>query len=165
VAAYGDLDELNAALGAAHARLVSWHDLRQRIEDIQAVLFGIGAELATPDAMARKKLTGLVRGEDVETLEASIDAMEKELPSLRSFILPGGGPAGAQLHVARTVCRRAERKVVALGAEGEIRSEILLYLNRLSDWLFVVARYVNHRERHTEIPWSGDSPRGASGDD
>jgi cob(I)alamin adenosyltransferase len=78
--------------------------------------------------------------------------METELPPLESFILPGGGPAGAGLHVARTVCRRAERSVVALGP-GAVRGEILRYLNRLSDWLFVTARYVNRRERHPEMLW------------
>jgi len=90
-----------------------------------------------------------VEDADVEALERSIDEMEEELPELKSFILPGGGKAGASLHLARTVCRRAERSAVALGA----RAGILRYLNRLSDWLFVAARYVNLRERHPEIPW------------
>jgi len=147
VGAYGDVDELNAVLGLAHAHVHSWAQLRERIESIQRVLFGIGGELATPGDKAR--LRGLVEDADVEALEGSIDGMEEELPELKSFILPGGGAAGASLHLARTVCRRAERSVVALGA----RDDILRYLNRLSDWLFVAARYVNLRERHPETPW------------
>jgi cob(I)alamin adenosyltransferase len=147
VGAYGDVDELNAVLGLAHAHVHSWPQLRERIESIQRALFGIGAELATTGDPSQ--LRGLVQESDVEALERSIDGMEEELPELKSFILPGGGAAGASLHLARTVCRRAERAVVALGArEGTLR-----YLNRLSDWLFVAARYVNLRERHPETPW------------
>ncbi len=152
VAAYGDVDELGAALGLAHAHLASWPALRKRLEDVQRVLFGIGGEIATPNPAARDRLRGLVREEDVAVLERSIDEMEADLPELKSFILAGGGPAGAVLHLARTVCRRAERSVV--GLEGaELRPEIVRYLNRLSDWLFVTARYVNRRERHPEILW------------
>ncbi|MEZ5063154.1 MAG: cob(I)yrinic acid a,c-diamide adenosyltransferase [bacterium] len=147
VAAYGDVDELNAVLGLAHSHVHSWAQLRERLEAIQRVLFGIGAELAT--GVEGRELRGRATEEDVVALEHSIDGMEAELPELTSFILPGGGPAGASLHVARTVCRRAERAVVALGA----RDVVLRYLNRLSDWLFVAARYVNTRERHPEIPW------------
>jgi cob(I)alamin adenosyltransferase len=153
VAAYGDIDELSASLGAVHARIPSWPDLRDEIEGIQRLLFGIGAEIATPAEEMKARLKDGVREEDVRGLERSIDAREEELPALKAFILPGGGPAGSALHVARTVCRRAERSVVALEAVAPVRREILLYLNRLSDWLFVVARYVNHRERHTEVPW------------
>ena len=152
VAAYGDVDELGAALGLAHAQLASWPALRERIEGVQRCLFGIGGEIATPDAASRDRLRGLVGGDDVAGLEASIDEMQEELPELKSFILPGGGPAGAALHLARTVCRRAERSVVGLGPDA-VRPEILGYLNRLSDWLFVTARYVNRRERHPELLW------------
>lgn len=153
VAAYGDIDELNAALGAAHVHLVTWRSVLEEIEQVQRVLFGIGGEVATPDGKAREKLRGVVTADDVASLEASIDTMEKELPALKTFVLPGGGAAGAALHLARTVARRAERSLVGLGPEAGIRDEIVRYLNRLSDWLFVLARYVNHRERRPELPW------------
>ena len=153
VSAYGDIDELNAALGLAHASLVSWHSLRGQIESVQKALFGIGGEVATETEKGRSKLRGLVSEEEIVELEKSIDSMEEELPPLKTFILPGGGPSGAALHLARTVCRRAERSIVGLCATDPLRPEILRFLNRLSDWLFVAARYVNHRERHPEIPW------------
>ena len=153
VTAYGDLDELNAALGSAHACLASWSDLRTEIETIQRTLFAVGAEIASPDEAPADRGTGRLAEEDVTRLERSIDATEEELPPLKTFILPGGGAAGAALHTGRTVGRRAERSLIALHAEEPVRGEILRYVNRLSDWLFVVARYVNHRERHTEIPW------------
>ncbi|MGQ0720880.1 MAG: cob(I)yrinic acid a,c-diamide adenosyltransferase [Candidatus Eiseniibacteriota bacterium] len=152
VAAYGDVDELNAALGLAQA-LGAPPRIRERIEEIQRALFGIGGEIATPNARARERLRGLVDDALVAALEESIDSMEEDLAPLRTFILPGGGPGGAALHVARTVCRRAERSVVALAAASEVRPEVLRYLNRLSDWLFVAARWVNHEEGRSELPW------------
>jgi cob(I)alamin adenosyltransferase len=152
VAAYGDVDELSAALGLAHAHLQSWPSLREQIEGVQRTLLGIGGEIATTSERARARLRGLVTDADIAALETSIDEMEADLPPLTSFILPGGGPAGASLHLARTTCRRAERSVVGLGA-GAVRGEILRYLNRLSDWLFVTARFVNRRERHPEALW------------
>jgi cob(I)alamin adenosyltransferase len=152
VAAYGDVDELNAALGLAQA-LGAHPRIRERIEEIQRALFGIGGEIATPNARARERLRGLVDDALVAALEESIDSMEEDLAPLRTFILPGGGPGGAALHVARTVCRRAERSVVALAAASEVRPEVLRYLNRLSDWLFVAARWVNHEEGRSELPW------------
>jgi cob(I)alamin adenosyltransferase len=153
VAAYGDVDELNAALGLAQSSLGPHQRIRERIEEIQRALFGIGGEIATPNARARERLRGLVDDTLVAALEQSIDSMEEDLAPLRTFILPGGGPAGAALHVARTVCRRAERSVVALAAGSEVRPEVLRYLNRLSDWLFVAARWVNHEEGRSELPW------------
>lgn len=153
VAAYGDVDELNAAIGVAHAHVQSWRALKEQLEGVQRTLFAIGGEIATPGQEARSRLRDLVSEAEIGALEASIDEMEEELPPLKTFVLPGGGPAGASLHVARTVCRRAERSVVGLPAEAGIRPEIIIYLNRLSDWLFVVARYVNQRERRPEIPW------------
>ncbi|NNE43797.1 MAG: cob(I)yrinic acid a,c-diamide adenosyltransferase [Gemmatimonadetes bacterium] len=153
VAAYGDVDELNAQLGAAHARMAAHPALRTEIEAVQRALFGVGGEVATPGAAAREKLRGQVTEEDVVSLERSIDRMEDDLPALTQFILPGGGPAGATLHVARTVCRRAERAVVGLEDGDPLRPEVVRYLNRLSDWLFVAARWVNHREGRPELPW------------
>ena len=152
VGAFGDVDELNAVLGVVHGQLSSWSAMREKIEAIQRTLFGIGGEIATPDPEKRGKLRDLVQEEHIASLETSIDEMENELPELRAFVLPGGGNAGAMLHVARTVCRRAERSVVGLGPEC-VRPEIVRYLNRLSDWLFVTARYINIRERHPEALW------------
>ena len=111
VAAYGDVDELSALLGAAHHHLPSWPALRAELEQVQRVLFGIGGEIAAESEGAREKLRDLVSNEHVVALERSIDEMEAALPALDRFIMPGGGPAGAALHVARTVCRRAERSV------------------------------------------------------
>lgn len=153
VAAYGDVDELNALLGVAHARLAGQADLRDRIETIQRSLFGIGGELATTGEKARAKLRDLVGDAQVRELERSIDAMEEELTPLTGFILPGGGEAGAALHVGRTVCRRAERAVVGLGPDAGIRPEVVRYLNRLSDWLFVAARTANRRDGRPETGW------------
>lgn len=153
VAAYGDVDELNALLGLARARLEAHEDLRARIEAVQRSLFGVGGEIATPGERARAKLRDLVTDREVEELERSIDSMEEELTPLTRFILPGGGLAGATLHVARTVCRRAERAVVGLGPEAGVRPEVVRYLNRLSDWLFVAARVANRRDGVPETGW------------
>ena len=122
-------------------------------EALQHDLFALGARLADPNA----KISGRVRkaalgDEDVRRLETWIDAAEAELEPLRRFILPGGSPAGAALHVARTICRRAERSMVALGADA-FETELLVYMNRLSDLLFVMARASNHRANHPEIEW------------
>jgi len=153
VAAYGDVDELNAALGRVLANLRLDDSLQAPLLRIQRALFGVGGEIATREEKHRGKLRDLVTDQDVEFLETSLDAMEVDLPPLQSFVLPGGGPAGSALHVARTVCRRAERSVVALAAGERLRPEIVRYLNRLSDWLFVAARHVNFREGRPETPW------------
>lgn len=153
VAAYGDVDELNAALGWLVTQSPSDPEVVDVLGSIQRTLFGIGGEVATSKPEARAKLRDLVDERDVERLESSIDALEEQLPPLKSFILPGGSPAGAAAHVARTVCRRAERSLVALSAVDEIRPEILRYLNRLSDWLFVAARSLNRADGAPEIPW------------
>jgi cob(I)alamin adenosyltransferase len=153
VGAYGDVDELNAAIGRALSNLELEDSLHAPLARIQGTLFGIGGEVATRDDAHRDKLRDLVTGEDVQFLETSLDAMEVDLPPLKTFVLPGGGPAGSSLHVARTVCRRAERSVVALSNAETLRPEIVQYLNRLSDWLFVAARHVNFREGRAETPW------------
>jgi cob(I)alamin adenosyltransferase len=155
VDAYGEVDELNAALGVARACLPpegGSHDLTQAVEAIQKDLFGIGAMLADPAAKIAARVTKAHVGDaEVARLEALIDRLEEALPPLRRFILPGGGRAGAALHLARTICRRAERRVVALGAEAH--PGVIVYLNRLSDLLFVMARAVNHREGVPETEW------------
>lgn len=152
VAAYGEVDELNAVLGWV---LVKTADplVRDRLRVIQADLFTLGAHLATPpDARSRGHLPPLPE-ERVTEFERWIDSAEEEMEPLRSFILPGGDEAGAALHLARTVCRRAERVVVALAGDEPVDATIIVYLNRLSDLLFDLARLANHRAEHPETPW------------
>lgn len=155
VAAYGDVDELNATLGVAVASGFD-PNLVGSLQTIQSALFDLGASLATPDAKHRKKAgIGGVEAADVDALEALIDRLEGPLEKLTAFILPGGSPSAAALHVARTVCRRAERAVVRLsGVEGEsVEVTTLRYLNRLSDLLFVIARHENARQEIADIAW------------
>jgi cob(I)alamin adenosyltransferase len=152
VDAYGEVDELNACLGAARAAGID-AGTAASIEGIQKQLFALGARLADPSSKIAGRVTkAAVTDADVELLERTIDRLEAELPPLRRFILPGGSPGGALLHVARTVCRRAERRVVALGA-NEVEPILVVYLNRLSDLLFVMARAVNHRAGVPETEW------------
>jgi cob(I)alamin adenosyltransferase len=154
VEAYGDVDELNAALGLARAI-----ELMPRVDEvlvpIQRDLFAIGALLATPDRekMHEQLAKARVDAGRVAELEAAIDAGEAELEPLRAFILPGGTPKAAALHVARTVCRRAERRVVTLAHVVEIPELVVMYLNRLSDLLFVLARVANGRAGAGEVTW------------
>ena len=144
IEAYGTIDELNSFLGVARA---SWpaSPIDQHFDRIQSDLFDIGAHLASPGT---SRFAG-VDPEHVVELERAIDAMESELEPLRNFILPGGSAPAAHLHVARTVCRRAERLVVALHDESSI-----VYLNRLSDFLFVAARFANRKHGVADVPWT-----------
>jgi cob(I)alamin adenosyltransferase len=172
IEAYGTIDELNAHLGIAAA-----HPLPERarriLARIQDDLFSIGAELALPAGMDREKW-GIpsIRDEDVRALEIDIDACEADLVPLRSFILPGGSAAGARLHLARTVARRAERCCVALLHTSEVDPQIIRYLNRLSDLCFVLARFINHEYSQPEThptfgkrePEAGLNPRGNKND-
>jgi cob(I)alamin adenosyltransferase len=152
VEAYGEVDETNACLGAARAAGVD-AQTGALIESLQKDLFALGARLADPSSRIAGRVTkAAITGRDVERLEEAIDALEATLPPLRRFILPGGSPAGAWLHLARTVCRRAERRVIALGA-GAVDAILIVYLNRLSDLLFVIARAVNHRAGVPETEW------------
>ena len=152
VDAYGEVDELNACLGAARAARLD-ADLTAVLEQIQSELFAVGARLADPSSrIAARVEKATVTSAEVEQLESMIDRLEAQLPPLRRFILPGGCSAGALLHLARTVCRRAERRVVGLGA-GAVDPVIVTYLNRLSDLLFVMARVANHRAGTTEVEW------------
>jgi cob(I)alamin adenosyltransferase len=163
VDAYGEVDEVNACLGLALAAVRlrhSEHSAGQRDDDITAVLtsiqkdlFAVGARLADPSTRIAERVTkAAVTSQQIELLEATIDRLETELPPLRRFILPGGSPAGSLLHLARTVCRRAERRVVGLGADS-VEPGVIIYLNRLSDLLFVMARAVNHRAGIPETEW------------
>jgi cob(I)alamin adenosyltransferase len=152
VDAYGDVDELNACLGAARATLRD-ADLADSLTSIQTQLFAVGSRLADPSSKIAGRVTkASVTAADVARLESTIDALEAELPPLRRFILPGGSPGGAWLHLARTVCRRAERRVVSLGP-GAVDPMVIVYLNRLSDLLFVMARAANHRVGAAETEW------------
>ncbi len=152
VDAYGEVDELNACLGLVLATGVD-SDIATVLARVQTDLFALGATLADQRSRIAERVKKAVIGQDeVERLELTIDRLETELPPLRRFVLPGGCPSGATLHVARTVCRRAERRVVALGAET-VSPLVVVYLNRLSDLLFVMARAVNHRARAPETEW------------
>ena len=156
VATYGDLDELSAWLGLARAALTD-PELIEMLERIQRDLFAIGARLADPAHRIAGRVTkAAVSIDDVTRLEQWIDALDGRLPPLRRFILAGGSTAGATLHVARTVCRRAERAMVGLlesNGRDAFESELLTYVNRLSDLLFVMARSANLRAGSPELEW------------
>jgi cob(I)alamin adenosyltransferase len=157
VEAYGAVDELNAVLGVAGAASAS-PDVRALVEALQAQLFDLGAQLATPDAERRAKSGISGPGdEDVGELERRIDAFEGELTPLRRFVLPGGSAGAAAFHLARTVCRRAERRVVALARRETLEPVGTRFLNRLSDLLFVLARVENQRAGRGDVEWA---PRG-----
>jgi cob(I)alamin adenosyltransferase len=152
VAAYGEVDELNAWLGLVRASKLD-DQLSTMLDRIQRDLFAVGSRLADPSGQVTRRLEkASVTGEDVTRLEEWIDLLDGEVPPLRNFILAGGSPAGAALHVARTVCRRAERAVVSLGSDA-VEPELRVYLNRLSDLLFVIARAANHRDGVPESEW------------
>ncbi len=159
VEAYGSLDELNAMIGAVLAALEEedW-GVAEMLSRVQAELFDIGAELATPPERDGTPLAGRLRKvgrDEVEALERGIDAIDARLRPLKTFILPGGVPSAAMLHVARSVARRAERRVISLDAIEPVSTSLLQYLNRLSDLLFVLARAVNQIAGSPERPWKG----------
>jgi cob(I)alamin adenosyltransferase len=153
VAACGDVDELNAVLGVVRTE-VDDGGLRRLLTGIQRDLFALGAQLADPkQRVAARKAKAAISASRVRALEKAIDRHDAGLPPLRAFILPGGSPAGAALHLARTVCRRAERSVVRLARDAHVDVALVVYLNRLSDLMFVLARHVNHRLGRTEDRW------------
>lgn len=159
VAAYGTVDELNAVLGWCVTSL-SDESIRTRLQALQHDLFTLGAALATPPptgARRRPETPPLPEGR-VADMEGWIDAADGELPELRAFVLPGGSPGAAALHVARTVCRRAEREVVRLGASEEVEPAVIVYLNRLSDLLFAFARLENLRSGVADVEWGKPGP-------
>jgi len=154
VAAYGDVDELNSVLGLVRATPpADFHD--DLLDLIQRDLFAIGGHLATPDptkvraALAKARLST----ERVTVFEQTIDDADRELAPLTAFVLPGGTAKAAALHLARTVCRRTERSVVGLAAEAEVPTDFVVYLNRLSDLLFTLARLANHRAGLADLTW------------
>lgn len=148
---YGTVDELNAVLGIARSLCIS-NEIDKYLYEIQNQLFILGADLASPVSIKKKNIPR-IQSENISFLEKSIDELEAVNEPLRSFILPGGSEIAAQLHFARTVCRRAERLVVRLSKKEKIGKHPLIFLNRLSDFLFVLARWVNKKESIAEIKW------------
>jgi cob(I)alamin adenosyltransferase len=157
----GTVDEVNASLGVVRMELsrsgICPPEIDQLLGQIQHRLFDMGAELAIPASNSAR--TGTLSDADIGKLETAIDHHEAELEPLRVFILPGGTPAACQLHVARGVCRRAERRLVQLAAAEPIRGELVRYMNRLSDLLFVLARAVNAVNRVPDVAWEKTSPK------
>jgi cob(I)alamin adenosyltransferase len=154
VAAYGDVDELNSAIGMARATPPP-EPFDALLESVQRDLFAIGGQLATPDPerVARALQKAALSGDRIAELERAIDAADGELPPLTAFVVPAGSLKAATLHLARTVCRRAERSVVRLAQEAEVHELIIVYLNRLSDLLFTFARLANHRAGTEDLTW------------
>jgi cob(I)alamin adenosyltransferase len=152
--AHGGVDELNAQLGVCRAAGLP-PDVDELLGRLQHEFFALGAELSSPSGAASGSL--LLDDADVAALEQAIDRYESHLTPLKTFVLPGGSAASAALHVARAVCRRAERDVIALNASAELRAIVLKYLNRTSDLLFVLARYANHAAGLHDIPWQKKS--------
>ncbi len=156
IEAFGTVDELNADLGVARVELAgeafATEDMLTLLNSIQHHLFDVGAELATP--LPEEKGTALIGSRHIELMEQSIDKYQAELTPLAQFVLPGGTRSAAHLHVARCVCRRAERFVVSLGHREELREAPMIYLNRLGDLLFVLARVANHRDGSGDVYWS-----------
>lgn len=146
---YGTVDELNSVLGLVVAGLSTKHKkFEKELEHIQSDLFDIGSYLASPSASPLKHLDGRIHD-----FEKMIDTQTEKMPELHNFILPGGGKTGAGLHQARTVCRRVERRIVALMQTDDVDETVMKYMNRLSDLLFSMARFVNHTEKKKETIW------------
>ena len=145
VAAYGTVDELNSAIGMVLAQEIP-AAIRETLTQVQHELFDLGGELCIPGMV-------MINEADVERLERSLDSFNEDLPPLKDFILPGGGIAAACAHVARTVCRRAEREVVTLSRQEPVRPEAIRFLNRLSDLMFVLARVLARASGHGEVLW------------
>lgn len=164
VEAYGTVDEANALLGVARSQLSrsplgGSDEVDGLLDAVQRTLFDVGADLATPEGSPYRRNIAPLDAGDAEGLERQIDRLEAELPPLRAFILPGGHPAAASLHLARTVVRRAERRVAGLAHEEAVNPHVGVYLNRLSDLLFVLARAVNVRSQTPETPWQARERR------
>lgn len=147
---YGDVDELSSALGLLASSKECPDEIRGQIHSIQHILFNIGGYLATPpyEEAEEERFDA-----DTATIEGWIDALDEQTPKIRSFILPGGSEESSRCHLARTICRRAERKVTALSRDSYVDTSLLRYLNRLSDYLFIAARYLNFIAGMEEIVW------------
>lgn len=158
IEAIGTVDECNSCIGLAVSMIKDgedWNVIRDQLETIQHALFDVGAALATPRTRAANAKIDKTRFDHDATtqLEHWIDVMDAKLPPLHAFILPGGHPCGATLHLARSICRRAERLVVPLHKKLDVSDNVLIYLNRLSDYLFVLSRFVNHLAGLPETLW------------
>ena len=151
---YGTIDELNATVGWAAVVANSEAKLLEALRAVQADLFVIGSHLAVADGTAPPASLPVLEEAIIARLEMQIDAAVAQLPALRTFVLPGGSELSARLHIARTVCRRAERRLVQFAADRPVSATILTYLNRLSDWLFVQARWANQQAGVADIPWT-----------
>ena len=154
VAAYGEIDEVNAVVGLARTCAADG-EVDALLHRVQCTLFDIGAELASSQSRADRGDVPLVDDDDVAELEQAIDRADQDLAPLETFVLPGGSEAAARLHVARTVTRRAERHLVGLANDEPVRGEVLRYVNRLGDLLFVLARLANTRAGVADVPWTG----------
>lgn len=150
--AYGTVDELNTYLGMIRSFGID-ECLKKELIDIQTILFDVGGNLATDKSVPDLKIKLGVREEDITFLEKAIDRMEAELPPLTSFVLPGGDQAASFCHIARTVCRRAERRILDMGEKFEVEDLVVKYVNRLSDYLFMLSRKVAQDSGVTEIKW------------
>jgi cob(I)alamin adenosyltransferase len=163
IEAYGSLDELNSSIGITLSLInilknqsnmtVFCEDLSKKLIQVQNTLFVLGSHLATVKQESIKKLPS-IDDLNITWFETDMDQMNAGLPALTNFILPGGGRISAQLHFSRTICRRAERLVVSIQQEEKIHENIIKYLNRLGDWLFVLARHANQAEGHTDQIWA-----------
>lgn len=158
IEALGTVDECNSAIGAAVSSLPREEKFEKVLEQlliIQHALFDLGASLATPRTKANNAKIDKTRfdQEEIELIEKWIDEMDQELTELKTFILPGGHPAGAMLHLARSICRRAERRVVPLTGHADVSEKVIRYLNRLSDYLFMCSRIVNYHAGSPETKW------------
>ena len=157
--AYGTVDELNSVIGMLRDQLVmisgesKKDDLIKMLYQVQNELFDVGGELATPLKILDPLRQKVVSPAEVSRLEVEIDAMNQHLPPLENFVLPGGHIANSTAHLARTVCRRAERHVVELAESEDVRPDVKIYLNRLSDWLFVLCREISFRQGIKEVIW------------
>ncbi len=151
IEAYGTVDELNAAIGFTRSQSLP-AAIDERLQTIQHELFAVGAELATPEP--EKHGTHWIDAGHITKLEEAIDAFEEELSPLTTFILPTGSLAATSLHLARSICRRAERRIVTLGNSATISADLIVYLNRLGDLLFVLSRAANADENQTDVAWT-----------
>ena len=164
--AYGTVDELNAVVGmlrdtiqAANVSTVDCADIILMIAKIQNELFDVGGELSVPSEVLNTALQQVVQSTDIQRLEMEMDAFNERLPPLSNFVLPGGHIANSAAHLARTVCRRAERAVVRMSEEIAVRGEAKIYLNRLSDWFFVLSRELSRRHGVEEVIWAQNKKR------
>jgi cob(I)alamin adenosyltransferase len=152
VESYGTVDELNSVIGL----VITYVEMNTIIEDLQKIqyrLFELSAELAISDKKSQRLLESVINNDNIRELEKKIDHLESQVDPLKNFILPGGSRGAALCHVARTICRRAERKIISLNKTETVNAQILIYFNRLSDYLFVLARYLNKEKNVADLPW------------